>query len=108
MKKAKDKAESNIASTKDKYVHKREAEIDKWNAVLEDLEAKIKAAGGDAKAKLAHEEHIRALRQKSDEAKVRLAEIQAAGNDTWEDLKDGLESVWTSITDGFEKVKAKF
>ena len=102
------KAEGNIASTKDKYVEKREAEIDKWNTELEELDAKITAAELDAKAKLEHTEHINALRQKRDEAKVRLAEIQAARDDKWEDLKDGMESVWTSITDGFEKVKSKF
>ena len=108
MKKAKDKVEGNTASEKDKYVEKREAEIEKWNADLEDLEAKITAAGADAKAKLEHKEHINALRQKRDEAKAKLAEINAAGNDRWEDLKEGLENVWTSITDGFEKVKSKF
>jgi len=109
MNKAKDKVEGNIASAKkDKYVEKREAEIDKWNAELEDLDAKITAADADAKAKLEHKKHIDALRQKRDEAKAKLAEIQAARDDKWEDLKDGLESVWTSITDGFEKVKAKF
>ena len=95
-------------STKDQYVEKGQAEIDKWNAEIENLEAKITAAGVDAKAKLAHQEHIAALRQKRDEAKAKLAEIQAAGDDTWEGLKDGLESIWTSIKDGFEKVKSKF
>ena len=108
LKNAKDKVEDKIVSAKDKYVEKREAEIDKWNAELEDLDAKITAAGVDAKAKLAHQEHIAALRQKRDTAKAKLAEIQAAGDDTWEDLKDGLESTWTSIKDGFEKVKSKF
>jgi hypothetical protein len=39
---------------------------------------------------------------------ARLAEIKAARDNKWEDLKDGLESFRTSITDGFEKVKAKF
>ena len=92
-------------STKDQYVEKGQAEIDKWNAEIENLEAKITA---DAKTKLEHEEHMNALRQKRDEAKAKLAEIQAAGDDTWEDLKDGLESIWTSIKDGFEKVKSKF
>ena len=102
------KVEGNIANAKDKYVEKREAEIDKWNAELEDLDAKIAVADADAKAKLEHKAHINALRQKRDEARVRLAEIKAARDDKWEDLKDGLESVWTSITDGYEKVKAKF
>ena len=106
--KKKDKIEGKIANTKDKYVEKREAEIDKWNTELEDLDDKIMVTAQDAKAKLEHKEHINALRQKRDEAKVRLAEIKAARDNKWEDLKDGLESFRTSITDGFEKVKAKF
>jgi chromosome segregation ATPase len=108
LKSAKDKVEDKLASAKDKYVEKRKAEIDKWNVELENLEAKITAAGVDAKAKLAHEEHIHALRQKRDEARAKLAEIQAAGDDTWEDLKDGLEHTWTAVKDGFEKVKSRF
>ena len=98
----------NIASAKDKYVEKRQAEIDKWNTELEELDGKIAAASVDAKARLAHEEHIRGLRQKRDEAKAKLSEIQSAGDDKWEDLKDGMENVWTNIKDGFEKIKAKF
>jgi chromosome segregation ATPase len=95
-------------STKDQYVEKRQAEIDKWNAEIENLEAKITEVDADAKAKLEHEEHMAALRQKRDEAKAKLAEIQAAGDDTWEGLKDGLEHTWTAIKDGFEKVTSKF
>ena len=49
-----------------------------------------------------------ALRQKRDEAKAKLAEIQAAGDDTWEGLKDGLEHTWTAIKDGFEKLTSRF
>ena len=95
-------------STKDQYVEKRQAEIDKWNAEIENLEAKIKEVSADAEAKLEHEEQINALRQHRDEAKARLAEIQAAHEDRWEDLKDGLEHTWTSIKDGFEKVTSRF
>jgi chromosome segregation ATPase len=95
-------------STKEQYVEKRQAEIDKWNTEIENLEAKIKEVSADAEAKLEHEEHIKALHQQRDEAKAKLAELQAAHEDRWEDLKDGLEHTWTSIKDGFEKVASKF
>jgi len=94
--------------TKDQYVERHQAEIESLNAELKDLEAKITEAGADAKAKLEHEEHMGVLRQKRDEAKAKLAEIQAAGEDRWEDLKDGLEHTWTAIKDGFEKVTSRF
>ena len=54
MKEAKDKTEGKITSEKDKYVEKREAEINKWNTELEDLDAKITSATVDAKVKLEH------------------------------------------------------
>ncbi len=108
LKRAKDKVADNIASEKDRYVAKFQAEIDALNVEIGNLDSKITAVGIDANAKLAHEEQMNALRQKRDDARARLAEIQAAGDDTWEHLKDGLESMWTSMKGGFEKVKAKF
>ena len=103
------KSEEKITeSEKDKYVEKRKAEIDKWNDELSDLDAKIEAAGADAKAKLEHKEHVAVLRQKRDEARAKLKEIEVAGDDRWEGLREGLENTWTNIKYGFEKVKAKF
>jgi len=72
MKKVKDKkVEGNIANTKDKYVEKPKTEIDKWNAELKDLDAKITVADADAKARIEHKEHIDALGLKRDEARNR-------------------------------------
>ncbi|GAK53044.1 hypothetical protein U14_04303 [Candidatus Moduliflexus flocculans] len=91
-------------STKAEYIEKYQTEIEKWNTEIDVLEAKII----EADAKSAHEEQINALRQHRDEAKAKLAEIQAAHEDKWEELKDGLEHTWTTIKDGFEKFAAKF
>ncbi len=98
----------DIESSKGKYIEHRTAEIFKWNAELKDLEAQIKAAKIDATAKLEHDHHVLDLRQKCDDAKKKLSEIQSSNNETWEDLKDGLESIWTNVNDGFQKAKAKF
>lgn len=108
MKKGIEKVTSDIESSREKYIEKRETEIDKWNVELEKLEAKIMAAGIDAKAKLEHKDHVQFIRHKCDDAKKKLSEIQSADNETWEDLKGGLESIWTNVTDGFDKVRAKF
>ena len=91
-------------STKTEYIEKYQAEIERWNTEIDALEAKII----EADAKSAHEEQINALRQHRDEAKAKLAEIQAAHEDKWEELKDGLEHTWVAIKDGFEKFAAKF
>ena len=98
----------DIESPKGKYIEKQEAEIDKWNDELQNLEAKVKAAKVDAKAKLEHDHHLSDLRQKCDDAKKKLSEIQSTENETWEDLKDGMESIWANVNDGFQKARSKF
>lgn len=97
----------DIDSPKGKYIQQQTAEIVKWNAELEDLEAQVKSAKIDAKAKVEHDHHVLDLRKKCDDAKKKLSEIQHTDNETWEDLKSGLESIWTSVNDGFKKAKAK-
>jgi hypothetical protein len=103
-----DKTEEKIVSEKDKYVEKRKKQIDKLTTELTDLETKISTADLESKAKLEHKKIIADLSLKRDEARVKLAEIQAAGDTRWEEIKDGLEGVWTSIKYGVEKVKTKF
>jgi hypothetical protein len=95
-------------STKEQYVEKHQAEIDKWNAEIEKLEAQITEISAEADAKSSHAEQMTVLRQHRDEAKAKLAEIQAARDDRWEDLKEGMEHTWTAIKDSFGKVTAKF
>jgi predicted nucleic acid-binding Zn-ribbon protein len=102
------KATKNNESPKGKYIEKQEAEINKWKDTLKDLEDKITLAEIDAKAKLEHSDHLQDLRQKCEDAKTKLSEIKSTNNETWEDLKGGLESIWTNVSDGFQKVRGKF
>jgi multidrug resistance efflux pump len=108
MNSTEEKAGTKIGSAKNKYVEKRKAQIYEWNEEIEDLNARITAANADAEAKLAHKEHVATLRQKRDEARAKLTEIEEADDDRWEALKDGLDNIWTNIKSSFEKVKAKF
>jgi predicted nucleic acid-binding Zn-ribbon protein len=108
MKSTVDQAEEKMVSEKDKYVEKRREQIDKLNTELEDLETRISTADLESKAKLEHEKIIVDLRQKRNEARDKLAEIQAAGDNRWQEIKDGLEGVWTNIKYSIEKAKAKF
>jgi uncharacterized coiled-coil DUF342 family protein len=101
-------SENQATSAKDEYVGKRKAQIDKLNAEIEDLAAKAAQTDADSQARREHKEHVASLRQKRDEARDKLTEIEAAADDRWEDLKDGVENVWMSFKQGFEKVKARF
>jgi predicted nucleic acid-binding Zn-ribbon protein len=100
--------EKDRESPKGKYIEKQEAEIKKWKDNLKELQDKITLATVDAKAKVEHSDHLQDLRKKCDDAKKKLSEIKSSENEAWEDLKGGLESIWANVSDGFQKVKAKF
>ena len=95
-----------IVREKNQYIEKFGAAIDRLNVEIGNLDSKITSTGIEAKIKLAHEKHMSALRQKRDDARDRLAEITAASDDTWEHLKDRLESIWASMRNDPEQAKA--
>ena len=97
MNSSEDKSENKLNSAKDKYVEKQKAEIDKWNDEIEDLNARITAVDANNEATPELKANITALRQKLDEARAKLMEIEEVDGDRWGDLKDGLENIWTNI-----------
>lgn len=93
--------------TKEQYVQKHQSEIDALNAEIENLETEIKEAGVEIEAKANNEEHVNVLRRHRDEAKAKLADLQAAGDDGWEDFKYGLAHTWMAIKDNFARMLSR-
>ncbi len=93
-------------SARDAYVEKLKAQLDEWNAELDKLQARLRGARADAK--IDYEKQIKTLRQQRDEATTKLAEIQEASEDAWEDLKQGMENTWTALKEAFERAKSRF
>lgn len=89
------------------YQQKRQAQLDEWKASLDRLKAS--ASGADAEARIELNEHIKTLENKIEEGKEKLAELAAAGEDTWEAVKTDLESAWGALSaaayDAAEKLK---
>jgi len=56
----------------------------------------------------AKDEYVEERKAEIDKLNAEITEIEAAADDRWEDLKDGVENVWMSLKQGFEKVKARF
>lgn len=77
MKNTTNKAPGKIVTVKEKKIDKRAAEIEKWNDEIKGLENDVTKAGVEAKAKLKHKDDISNLRQKRDETKARLTEIES-------------------------------
>jgi hypothetical protein len=88
-------------SKRDEFIAKLKTKLDEWNTDLDDLEKKAQNAGAEFKHK--YEKQIVELRAKRDEATSKLQQVQNAGGEAWESIKDGMENAWTSLKKAFEK-----
>lgn len=91
---------------KDAYSKRVQAQLDEWDADIKKLKAKANQA--EANAQLEIQKHIETLARKRKMAGEKLAELSAAGDDAWEDLKDGLESAKDSLNDAFKSATENF
>ena len=73
-------------STRDKYIEMAKAQLDQWNAMIDNLEASAKKE--KAEAKLKYENHIKEMKDKRDVLQEKLNKVSGATDDAWETLKD--------------------
>jgi hypothetical protein len=78
-------------------------QLRQWGTKLDELVAQAEAAGEDAKSD--GRKHIATLRSRHQAARAKLDELEAAGSEKWEILKDGIESAWGELETAFEKLK---
>lgn len=93
-------------SDRQRYVEKLKARLDEWNAEIDKLEAKARRSKADAG--IQYDKLVGDLRSMKDDTSARLAEIQRAGEDSWEHLKEGAEKAWASFKNAVEKAMAEF
>jgi hypothetical protein len=91
-----------IQSAVEKNISKLEAQLQLWGAKLEEVVAKAKVAG--AQAKVDSNKQLDELKAKLEVARAKLDEAKSAGGEKWENLKDGVEQVWKDIERAFNKV----
>ncbi len=93
-------------SNKELYLQKMQAQLDEWEAEVDGLKAK--ASGVSANVQLELNKEISALKGKIEQEKTKLAEIEGAGEDAWESIKEGVDSAWDSLKAAVSDAKAKF
>ncbi len=87
-------------STKKSYKQRMDAELD-------DVQKKLttfKAQGMDftPETRKRHAKHIQEIQRKIDLTKVKLIELAEADEHVWEQLKDGVEDIWTTLQSTLE------
>ena len=93
-------------SNRDLYVEKLKANLDAWNASIDRLEAQARHAEADMKLK--YREQLDELEKHRAKATAKLAQLHAAGDDAWEDLREGVESAWDAMEKAMKSATSRF
>ena len=91
---------------KEAYEKKVQAQIDEWNADIEKLKAK--GAQAEADAHINYHDQIEELRQRKDTVSKKLAHLKEANDESWEDLKAGLEEGVDLFKSTVDSIKSRY
>lgn len=88
------------------YEEKLDAQLKEWSAQIGLLKAKADKAKADAKVE--YYKTIEALQHKQNDAKSKLQELKAAGDEAWDDLKTGAEKAWAEVKTAYRDANSRF
>ena len=93
-------------STKEAYKQRIDAELD----LVQEKLARFKAQGMviTAEARIKHAKHVEELEQKFHATKAKLKELGEADEHVWEQLKEGVEDMWSTLQATLENTIATF
>ena len=93
-------------NSRDEYIRKMQAKLEEWNADIDTLIAK--AGGVKADVKNEYNEQIESLKAKQASARLKIEELQQAGECAWKDLKSGIDLAWTAMGEAINLAKSRF
>lgn len=93
-------------STKQAYQEKIEAEVELALAKLAKLKAQARSSTADARIK--YSKQIETLEQEVVTIRSKVKEMAAAGEDSWEQLKYGVEHGWSALSSAVQDAVAKY
>jgi len=94
-----------VAETRDVYVEKVKGQLDRWNAELDAMEARVGRGRAEARARAG--EQLDALRKRYQEARARLDGVRHATKDAWQDLKGGLDEAQEALREGLDDARSR-
>ncbi len=92
-------------SKRDAYIAKMKLQLDELNTKMGNVEAKAREAKEDARDK--YKEETGKLRAQSQLAVIKLDELKAAGEDTWDKMVAEMEKVRDAFTHSFNYFKSQ-
>lgn len=93
-------------ATKAAYQKKLEADLKDWEAQFNLWSAK--AGKATAMARISYEDELESLKRKRDTAIKTLERLGKRSDDTWEDMKVGVEHIWEDMNRSIERAASRF
>jgi predicted RNase H-like nuclease (RuvC/YqgF family) len=91
---------------KQAYQEKLSTKLDEWKAEIDKLEAKADQV--ESEAKIQYYRNVEQLRAQQEIARHKLANLQQASDDTWDDLKSGADIAWKNLGTAVKSAAARF
>ena len=99
-----------MPTNKDEYLNQMKKKYDelnyRWSRERDKFEAGLQHTSADARNEFeAKREEYRKFRS---EVKEKIVDLDVASDNAWEDLKDGAENSWKSLSKAFDKAASHF
>jgi hypothetical protein len=91
---------------KDEYCATMESEIKKWDAEVDNLNAKGKQMSAEARVR--YDTQVKAMRADRDLAYSKLQEMRTANESAWQHMQSGVDAAWTSMKNALEKAASQY
>ena len=99
-----------MVSKKDEFLEKMQSQLeeltDRWNIERKKLDSQAQHFSAEAKKKL--DEQLNDFRKLRHEMKTKLLDLDMAGENAWEEVKEGSEEAWKALKASFKKALDHF
>ena len=95
-----------MTTERKEFIDGLKATIDVWNAKIEKLEAEVKVAEAENRREL--QTLLQQMRDKRDDAAAQLNQAEAASEESWKDIKSGIQAAWNDLSSAMDKAMSRW
>jgi phage tail tape-measure protein len=88
---------------KEAYAQKLQIQLDEFSAEIDRLKARA-----DKAEEPWHQQQVEMLQEKHRQAREKLGELRDAGDDAWEDMKEGISTAWNAVGKAVKSAAQRF
>jgi len=93
-------------SVRNEFIAKMKSQLDQIDNEIEEMKGKSNKLEADVLQE--YETRLHDLREKRREAKRKISDLQSAGDEKWQQIKDETEHAWKALGNSFNYFKSHF